>query len=516
MSRFYAHLQRGGDDVKRFLAVALPTGIKFMGSADPSFANEILALYRDAGKPRPFCWRREWWDDTQSEWIREGTRGARRWFERFVGTFERWMDETGIGTFELQNEFIANTLDDTRRETEWMVEAIRLLSTLGAVGVAGNHSVWWPKMEHFAAYKPALWAIQETGGYWANHEYAWLAAHPQTGENLLYYAPHVQKHREILSAIDGMGLHVNYLITEFGWDAALTGCGYHRGFRDLSDQSVVLPWIRWYLDHLHPAVKGAAWFQTGAQGDWRAFDLVGSQIETETAALMAEAEPQATVKVWRRILGRVDMIPLEEYVKGVVPQEVYINWPMEALKAQAVWARSYVRYQMGHPKHTAQGGQVCDGPCCQAYGTYRHERSDAAVDATVGQVWHDADTHMYEFVNECGRDECPHCLGQSGHLGQVWSTRACQWGAKVMAEQGADWQTITRLYYDGEVAPVAVVGPATEPATDGLTIRQKARWWTEEALRCLEATDSARAREILEELVNPTAGLLYRPRYVED
>ena len=37
----------------------------------------------------------------------------------------------------------------------------------------------------------------------------------------------------------------------------------------------------------------------------------------------------------------VDIVGLESYVKGVVPAEMPSNWPVEALKAQAVAARSY-------------------------------------------------------------------------------------------------------------------------------------------------------------------------------
>ena len=71
-----------------------------------------------------------------------------------------------------------------------------------------------------------------------------------------------------------MGLQVNYLITEFGWDSWLLGTGERHGFRWLNaeDRALLLPWIRWYLETLHPAVKGAAFFQTGAQDDWREFE----------------------------------------------------------------------------------------------------------------------------------------------------------------------------------------------------------------------------------------------------
>lgn len=42
-----------------------------------------------------------------------------------------------------------------------------------------------------------------------------------------------------------------------------------------------------------------------------------------------------------KLLNAVNTLPLEEYLRGVVPREVPADWPVEALKAQAVAARSY-------------------------------------------------------------------------------------------------------------------------------------------------------------------------------
>lgn len=42
----------------------------------------------------------------------------------------------------------------------------------------------------------------------------------------------------------------------------------------------------------------------------------------------------------------VAILNLEEYLRGVIPSEMPLEWPLEALKAQAVLARSYVLHQM--------------------------------------------------------------------------------------------------------------------------------------------------------------------------
>ncbi len=63
--------------------------------------------------------------------------------------------------------------------------------------------------------------------------------------------------------------------------------------------------------------------------------------------------------------NRIVSIPLEEYLVGVVAAEMPAAFPMEALKAQAVAARTYVLKRMGpgelsNPVH--QGAVACDNP----------------------------------------------------------------------------------------------------------------------------------------------------------
>lgn len=54
------------------------------------------------------------------------------------------------------------------------------------------------------------------------------------------------------------------------------------------------------------------------------------------------------IEIWngRKGLYLINELPLEDYVKSVVAAEVGINWDMEALKVQAVIARTYALYQM--------------------------------------------------------------------------------------------------------------------------------------------------------------------------
>ncbi len=53
-----------------------------------------------------------------------------------------------------------------------------------------------------------------------------------------------------------------------------------------------------------------------------------------------------TIRIKRSATGVIDVVPIEEYIVGVVSGEVPISFEMEALKAQAVAARSYVLKQL--------------------------------------------------------------------------------------------------------------------------------------------------------------------------
>ncbi|MGR6764850.1 SpoIID/LytB domain-containing protein [Paenibacillus sp. T2-29] len=83
-------------------------------------------------------------------------------------------------------------------------------------------------------------------------------------------------------------------------------------------------------------------------------------------------------------LALVNEVPLEQYLYSVVGAEVYSSWPTEALKAQAVAARSYALAQ----GNRFQIGNVVDGTLSQAYNgkSSEHANVNEAVDATAGEV----------------------------------------------------------------------------------------------------------------------------------
>jgi len=83
-------------------------------------------------------------------------------------------------------------------------------------------------------------------------------------------------------------------------------------------------------------------------------------------------------------LTLINTVPLEQYLYAVVPSEMPKTWPAEALKAQAVAARSYALAQ----RKTSGPFDVYPDTRSQVYGGVSAEAptATAAVDATAGQV----------------------------------------------------------------------------------------------------------------------------------
>ena len=82
-------------------------------------------------------------------------------------------------------------------------------------------------------------------------------------------------------------------------------------------------------------------------------------------------------------LDAINVLGIEDYVRGVVAKESPSSWPIEALKAQAVAARSYVLSSAGHGSF-----DVFDDTRSQAYGGVGAEtaKTDQAVSGTQLQV----------------------------------------------------------------------------------------------------------------------------------
>jgi stage II sporulation protein D len=82
----------------------------------------------------------------------------------------------------------------------------------------------------------------------------------------------------------------------------------------------------------------------------------------------------------------INDVDLENYIKGVVPSEMPPSWEFEALKAQAIAARSFALANLG--KQAKEGYDLKDNTEDQAYGGASVETNitNKAVEETHGLV----------------------------------------------------------------------------------------------------------------------------------
>lgn len=130
-----------------------------------------------------------------------------------------------------------------------------------------------------------------------------------------------------------------------------------------------------------------------------------------------------TIKLLHSETGEVENLNLDTYLYGVVAAEMPASYELEALKAQAVVARTYTIYKiLNGSKH--ENADICDNPnCCQAWISKenrfaRWENEDkelnwqkivAAVDSTVGNyiTYNGEPINALFHSNSGGKTEIP-------------------------------------------------------------------------------------------------------------
>lgn len=103
-----------------------------------------------------------------------------------------------------------------------------------------------------------------------------------------------------------------------------------------------------------------------------------------------------TIKLLHRETNEIEDINLDEYLCGVVSAEMPANYEMEALKAQAVVARTYTLYKIINSKPHGEEADICDSyECCQAWIS-KEERFEKWDDSTENENWNKIVTAVNE------------------------------------------------------------------------------------------------------------------------
>lgn len=111
----------------------------------------------------------------------------------------------------------------------------------------------------------------------------------------------------------------------------------------------------------------------------------------------------------------INFLPLEEYLYGVISSEMPSSWNIEALKAQAVCARSFAVTNWS--KHSSYGFNVCKTTNCQVYGGIAAETASSvqAADETRNKIlMYDGSVAQTLFFSTSG--------GYTADVKNVWGT----------------------------------------------------------------------------------------------
>ncbi len=116
----------------------------------------------------------------------------------------------------------------------------------------------------------------------------------------------------------------------------------------------------------------------------------------------------------------INQVLLEEYLYCVVPSEMPASYPDEALKAQAICARTYAYGHMLNAGYPQYGAHVDDSTSYQVYNNIlEQESTTTAVKETYGQLLYTSEGSLagtYYYSTSCG----------VGSDANVWKTDAAQ------------------------------------------------------------------------------------------
>lgn len=159
----------------------------------------------------------------------------------------------------------------------------------------------------------------------------------------------------------------------------------------------------------------AAVLCTGGAWLYLTFSSAPEEVPAQTPTIPVAEErvlPPFDETVTLRVLTQdgVEELTLQEYLVGVLLAEMPANFPVEALKAQAIASRTFALRQAEAKKH--EDADICTDPaCCQGYLTDASEedlaRLTEAVEATDGLVMTYADNLIDATFFSCsgGRTE---------------------------------------------------------------------------------------------------------------
>ncbi|MBL0387482.1 SpoIID/LytB domain-containing protein [Tumebacillus sp. ITR2] len=156
------------------------------------------------------------------------------------------------------------------------------------------------------------------------------------------------------------------------------------------------------------------------------------------------------VQGYNKKLNVINYVGLDDYLYGVLPQEMSTGWPLESLKAQAVAARTYAARRIGGNKWGV--ADLSDDVWDQAYRGFSREADDtnAAVDGTQGQVL----TYNGKLIEALFSSNNG---GHNGDVKEIWGSDGYPYLTAVSGEFDSAAAAKEPLYYRVQL-PSGMIG----------------------------------------------------------
>ena len=304
--------------LKDFVQATLPVAIKYLDP--PEREKLILTRWFNIGRLHAMSEEKDYSDP-----LVLANRHAQMAIEAAKRTGLRWWEGT--------NEPGVDDPEQIARLCTYELERTRILNEAGLNAVVLNLSTGWPRelpdrRIEWEPFEPLL-AHLPAGNVVGLHQY-WRVSGPDSPES---YPHHLGRQQTC-------PYPVLFMLTECGIDYA---GGQFDGWRakGMAAQQYAAQ-CKLAVDVLvrDRRVVAANLFTVGHVGDWWAFDVIDDWPHFIDAFSYDPQRAHFGPLIRVDLHERVAIMPMEWYLRGVVPAEMPALWPPEALKAQAVAART--------------------------------------------------------------------------------------------------------------------------------------------------------------------------------
>lgn len=156
-------------------------------------------------------------------------------------------------------------------------------------------------------------------------------------------------------------------------------------------------------------------------------------------------EYESDLRVIINQIGKMNLIAhsdFENYVAGVIPNEIGTDSPMEAMKAQAIAARSEALFKVLNGVHKDDGFDLCASVHCQVFSgiTDINPVTESAVENTSGMVG----VYKDNIINAVYSTSCG---GKTETSANAWNGREVPYLTSIYDGSGSNSWDLTQNYY---------------------------------------------------------------------